>query len=79
MPVVFVLIFWQVSSEVSLENGANGDQPAAKKEKKEHLSKQQKRRMLDKFGANTGERPRGWDWVDVIKHLSQTGGKPDDG
>jgi len=43
------------------------------KEKKEHLSKNQKRRMYDKFGS-TQDRPRGWDWVDIIKHLSQTGG-----
>nr|KAG5690194.1 hypothetical protein BaRGS_016585 [Batillaria attramentaria] len=57
-------------------SSAGGDQPTAvKKEKKEQLSKQQKRRMLDKFGANAEERPRGWNWVDVVKHLSQTGGQ----
>ena len=22
-----------------------------------------------------GERARGWNWVDVVKHLSQTGGQ----
>ena len=44
------------------------------KEKKEQLSKNQKRRMFDKFGS-TADRPRGWDWVDIIKHLSQTGGQ----
>lgn len=48
-----------------------------KKEKKEQLSKHAKRRLVDKYGVNTGERPRGWDWVDVVKHLSQTGGKMD--
>ena len=41
--------------------------------KKENLSKNQKRRMWDRQNA-AGERERGWDWVDVIKHLSQTGG-----
>ncbi|KAK6192442.1 hypothetical protein SNE40_003910 [Patella caerulea] len=45
-----------------------------KKEKKEQLTKAQKRRIMDKFGSET-DRPRGWDWVDVVKHLSQTGGK----
>ena len=43
-----------------------------KKEKKEQLTKAQKRRLGDRFGANK-DRPRGWDWVDIIKHLSQTG------
>lgn len=37
-----------------------------------HLSKAQKRRMWDR-GEITGERPRGWNWVDVVRHLSQTG------
>ena len=44
------------------------------KEKKEQLTKAQKRRMFDKFG-HAGDRPRGWDWVDIIKHLSQTAHK----
>lgn len=43
-----------------------------KKEKKEHLTKAQKRKLADRVNIN-GERPRGWDWVDLIKHLSQTG------
>lgn len=42
--------------------------------KKEHLSKAQKRRQWDRVEAR-GERPRGWDWVDIVKHLSQTGTK----
>ena len=50
---------------------------AKKKEKKEQLTKAQKRRLADRFGASD-ERPRGWDWVDVIKHLSQTGKINDD-
>ena len=47
------------------------------KEKKEQLTKAQKRRMWDKGGLDTEERPRGWDWIDVIRHLSQTGSKED--
>lgn len=44
-----------------------------KKEKKLMLSKQAKRRLADRTDAK-GELPRGWNWVDVIGHLSKTGG-----
>jgi hypothetical protein len=30
--------------------------------------------MYEKLNA-AGEKPRGYDWVDIIKHLSQTGGQ----
>ncbi|KAK7083266.1 RWD [Halocaridina rubra] len=46
--------------------------------KKEQLTKAQKRRLWDRQNAQ-GERPRGYDWVDVIKHLSQTGSSKTDG
>ncbi|KAM6361012.1 RWD domain-containing protein 4 isoform 3-T7 [Alca torda] len=53
------------------------DVPASKKkEKKEQLSKTQKRKLADKTD-NKGELPRGWNWVDVIK-LSKTGSKDDE-
>lgn len=42
--------------------------------KKEQLTKSQKRRLWERTD-NKGNRPRGWDWVDIIKHLAQTGGK----
>ncbi|KAK9303618.1 hypothetical protein QLX08_004724 [Tetragonisca angustula] len=45
-----------------------------KKPKKEHLTKAQKRRQWNKADGK-GEKPRGWDWVDIVKHLSQTGPK----
>ncbi|XP_014478458.1 PREDICTED: RWD domain-containing protein 4 [Dinoponera quadriceps] len=48
----------------------------AKKPKKEQLSKAQKRRQWNKADGK-GERPRGWNWVDIVKHLSQTGPKPE--
>lgn len=51
-------------------------QPAKIKERKEHLTKAQKRKLTERTNFK-GERPRGWDWVDVIKHLSKTGGNPD--
>uniref|UniRef100_A0AAQ6IEC3 RWD domain-containing protein n=1 Tax=Anabas testudineus TaxID=64144 RepID=A0AAQ6IEC3_ANATE len=43
---------------------------AKKKEKKEQLTKAQKRRMISRTD-NKGELPRGWNWVDVIKHVSE--------
>ena len=43
-----------------------------KKEKKEVLSKQAKRRLADRTNTK-GELERGWNWVDVVKHLSKTG------
>lgn len=46
-----------------------------KKERKEQLTKNQKRKMYERMNA-AGERPRGYDWVDIIKHLSQTANKP---
>ncbi|CAG5929614.1 unnamed protein product [Menidia menidia] len=49
---------------------------AKKKEKKEQLTKAQKRRIFNRTD-NKGELPRGWNWVDVIK-LSKTGGKDDE-
>lgn len=42
------------------------------KEKKEQLTKAQKRKMTNRMD-NKGEYPRGYDWIDVVKHLSQTG------
>ncbi len=34
------------------------------------MSKAQKRRHYDRFGA-TNEKPRGHDWVDVVTHLAR--------
>ncbi|XP_057709975.1 RWD domain-containing protein 4 isoform X2 [Corythoichthys intestinalis] len=42
---------------------------AAKKNKKEQLTKAQKRRIVNRTD-NKGELPRGWNWIDVIKHVS---------
>ncbi|KAJ9584687.1 hypothetical protein L9F63_020969 [Diploptera punctata] len=42
--------------------------------KKEQLSKAQKRKQWDRVDGK-GDKPRGWNWVDVVKHLSQTGSK----
>lgn len=34
------------------------------------LTKAQKRRHFDKFGA-AEEKPRGWNWVEIVPHLSK--------
>jgi hypothetical protein len=40
--------------------------------KKEQLTKSQKRRLWDKSDSS-GMKPRGWNWVDIVRHLSQVG------
>lgn len=46
------------------------DPNSGKKEAKGKMTKAQKRRYFDRFGA-AAEKPRGWDWVSIISHLSQ--------
>ncbi|XP_040581540.1 RWD domain-containing protein 4 [Lepeophtheirus salmonis] len=71
----------EISDSVqSLDIGENTSATEDKKVilKKEKLTKAQKRRMWNKGGIDEHDRPRGWNWVDVIRHLSQTGYKEDD-
>jgi len=59
--------------EQSDDRSAESCSGAAKsKEKKEQLTKAQKRKIINRQDIN-GEMPRGWNWVDVVKHLCQTG------
>ncbi|XP_060563380.1 RWD domain-containing protein 4-like [Ruditapes philippinarum] len=60
-------------SETDLSQTDMNDENLKKKERKEQLTKHQKRRLYEKMGNATGEKPRGWNWVDIVKHLSQTG------
>lgn len=58
----------------SVDVKSAGEEGKTGKPKKEQMSKQQKRKLYDRMGnMNTQELVRGWDWVDVIKHLSQRG------
>ena len=66
----FILSFQESAFEVNLESQEATDKP--KKEKKEQLTKAQKRKITNRTDFK-GERERGWDWVDVVKHLCQTG------
>ncbi|CAD6221762.1 GSCOCG00011631001-RA-CDS [Cotesia congregata] len=61
------------TNKLTISTGDSKDE-AAKKPKKEQLTKSQKRRRWNKVDSK-GEKPRGWDWVDIVKHLSQTGMK----
>ncbi|CAF3336017.1 unnamed protein product [Rotaria socialis] len=41
--------------------------------KKEQLTKSQKRRQWNhRVGGDDGQKPRGYDWVEIVRHLSQT-------
>ncbi|XP_035738726.1 RWD domain-containing protein 4-like [Vespa mandarinia] len=62
------------TSKLKISNENQQAEEAVKRPKKEQLSKAQKRRQWNKADGK-GERPRGWDWVDIVKHLSQTGPK----
>lgn len=69
-------------SQTSISNIISTEAPntapsSKKKDKKEQLSKAQKRKLADKTD-HKGELPRGWNWVDVVKHLSKTGSKDDE-
>lgn len=46
--------------------------------KKEQLTKAQKRRQWDQ-ATSGGDKPRGWNWVDIVRHLSQGGSKDEAG
>lgn len=61
-------------ADVSKLSIAGSSKPA----KKEHLTKAQKRRQWDQ-SITGGDRPRGFDWVDIVKHLSQCGSKDEQG
>ncbi|XP_035867661.1 RWD domain-containing protein 4 isoform X1 [Phyllostomus discolor] len=65
-----------ISNIISVET-PNAAPSSKKKDKREQLSKAQKRKLADKTD-HKGERPRGWNWVDVVKHLSKTGSKDDE-
>ncbi|XP_044536564.1 RWD domain-containing protein 4 isoform X1 [Gracilinanus agilis] len=65
-----------ISNIISVET-PNTAPSSKKKDKKEQLSKTQKRKLADKTD-HKGELPRGWNWVDVVKHLSKTGSKDDE-
>ncbi|KAG0615113.1 hypothetical protein M758_5G015300 [Ceratodon purpureus] len=54
-------------SEHHQQVGGGGKKDASGKDK---MTKAQKRRHFDKYGAGA-EKPRGWDWVPILSHLGQ--------
>lgn len=59
--------------------GDDGTGASAKTtQRKEQLTKSQKRRQWEQ-SDHSGNKPRGYNWVDIVKHLSQTGGKEEGG
>ena len=84
--MIYSLLEWGIDSlgEVvaSCQNEPNESEPKIEtaphlpKEKKEILTKAAKKKLADRTDAK-GEYPRGWNWVDVIKHLSKSGSSQD--
>ncbi len=68
----FSSCYRQENVENTTVDNVNQQQTAKPKEKKENLTKAQKRRITERTNFK-GERERGWNWVDVVKHLCQTG------
>ena len=61
----------KLTVDTSQDDGGGGGKS---KVKKEQLSKAQKRALWKKGGVNEDDRERGWNWVDIVRHLSQSGG-----
>lgn len=69
-----------VKAAADEEDTGKGDSRTESKgvQKKEQLTKAQKRRQWER-SDHEGNRARGHDWVDLIKHLSQGGNKDEAG
>ena len=61
----------ETSEEVEVERTTKETSPL----KKDALTKAQKRKMWNKGGLDTEDRERGWNWIEIVKHLSQTADK----
>lgn len=67
-----VLVSKAVPNVQTLSIEESQDDASKKPVKKEQMTKAQKRRAWDRAEIGKGgERPRGWDWVDIVKHLSE--------
>lgn len=66
--IKYIIISFTICTFQSIDD----DDSAKKTTKKEIMSKAQKRKQWDRLDSK-GEKPRGYDWIDVVKHLSQTG------
>lgn len=57
---------------------SRGDSKSSAAPKREQLTKAQKRKQWERTD-HQGNRERGWNWIDLIKHLSQSGNKEESG
>eukprot|EP00090_Calanus_glacialis_P026206 TRINITY_DN4113_c0_g1_i1.p1 TRINITY_DN4113_c0_g1~~TRINITY_DN4113_c0_g1_i1.p1 ORF type:complete len:195 (-),score=69.15 TRINITY_DN4113_c0_g1_i1:58-642(-) len=63
--------------KLSVKDSSEEPEEGKQKVKKEQMTKGQKRAAWKKGGMNEDDRERGWNWVDVVRHLHQTGGGAD--
>ncbi|OMJ75442.1 hypothetical protein SteCoe_25409 [Stentor coeruleus] len=61
---------WNLPEEFNIE-AQDYTEESVSEAKKTQLTKSQKRKMYKNLDAN-GEKLRGWDWIDIISHLSKT-------
>ena len=72
--LIEAILFQTGHSNTPVNIRSTEDEERTEKPKKEQLTKNQKRKLYDRIGnVNTQELVRGWNWVDVMKHLSQRG------
>ena len=63
----------EIETKCTVDENNDDDETTTKtKVKKEQLTKAQKRAQWKKGGVNEEDRERGWNWVDIVRHLSQT-------
>jgi len=63
---------WRLEERMAQADGNDSEDEMEEKdleEKKVQMTKSQKKKMY-KFVDGNGERPRGWNWVDLISHVT---------
>jgi len=65
---------WRLEERMAQADGNDSEDEMVEKdleEKKAQMTKSQKKKMY-KFVDGNGERPRGWNWVDLISHVTSS-------
>ena len=65
---------WRLEERMAQADGNDSEDEMVEKdleEKKVQMTKSQKKKMY-KFVDGNGERPRGWNWVDLISHVTSS-------
>ena len=71
-PESLVTVCEEIETKCSVDENDDDETTTKTKVKKEQLTKAQKRAQWKKGGVNEEDRERGWNWVDIVRHLSQT-------